>query len=234
MKRINLLLLFSLMLLESCNQGCKGLIKNLEKNAFNKKCSIEDANTGSITNPNGGGSGSSGGGSTYEDCTSASIGDTCGGGIVAGLHPIDGDTIITTPGNCTNSSTPVCVGGTGELELAWSTNLVSTGVTSTAYGDTNTDDIVSYYVANGGSAPAAEWCNNLIYGGYTDWFLPSQNEMWILYTNKASIGGYNNTGWYWLSAESSASDGRFYYMNSGGASNRVKTIPSAVRCVRTQ
>ena len=48
---------------------------------------------------------------------------------------------------------------------------------------------------------AAKVCHDYRGGGYTDWFLPSQNELNLMYKRKASIGGFV-TGWYWSSTES--------------------------------
>ena len=39
-------------------------------------------------------------------------------------------------------------------------------------------------------------------GGYTDWFLPSKEELNILFLNRAIIGGFGNYG-YWSSTEAS-------------------------------
>jgi hypothetical protein len=48
----------------------------------------------------------------------------------------------------------------------------------------------------GSGATAA--CYNLVLNGYTDWFLPSRNQLLVLYNNKLLIGGFLNT-WYWSS-----------------------------------
>ena len=47
-------------------------------------------------------------------------------------------------------------------------------------------------------------------GGYTDWFLPSKDELNLMYTNKATInttatangGSSFSSSWYWSSTES--------------------------------
>jgi hypothetical protein len=44
-------------------------------------------------------------------------------------------------------------------------------------------------------------CRRLNRLGYDDWYLPSKEELNILYMNKDRIGGFN--GWYWSSTESS-------------------------------
>lgn len=47
---------------------------------------------------------------------------------------------------------------------------------------------------------AASICNNLVIGGYSDWYLPSKNELNALYINKTAIGGFNDA-YYWTSTE---------------------------------
>jgi hypothetical protein len=50
---------------------------------------------------------------------------------------------------------------------------------------------------------AAKICNDLVEGGYSDWYLPSKDELNILYQNKTIIGGFseNNSSFYWSSTE---------------------------------
>jgi len=40
---------------------------------------------------------------------------------------------------------------------------------------------------------AARICNDLILNGFSDWFLPSLDEIWIMYLNKDVIGGFFST-----------------------------------------
>lgn len=47
---------------------------------------------------------------------------------------------------------------------------------------------------------AAKSCYNLLYNGYTDWFLPSLNELVKVYQQRNTIGGFINT-FYWSSTE---------------------------------
>lgn len=63
------------------------------------------------------------------------------------------------------------------------------------YGSTNTNFIVSYATSLS-YFPAAQYCANLNYGGFTDWFLPNRYELNLLYTNRAKINGLekNKTG----------------------------------------
>ena len=47
---------------------------------------------------------------------------------------------------------------------------------------------------------AARLCGDLTQGGYSDWYLPSQDELNALYTNRVAIGGFTSNE-YWSSSE---------------------------------
>ena len=64
-------------------------------------------------------------------------------------------------------------------------------------GAQNTLDIV-----NAGCGGAAQACADLVLNGYSDWFLPSLDELMQLYNNRNSIGGFPlDFIWYWSSSE---------------------------------
>lgn len=50
---------------------------------------------------------------------------------------------------------------------------------------------------------ANNYCNNLTLYGYSDWRLPTLEELKQMYDNKASIGGFS-TGWYWSMTQCSS------------------------------
>ena len=86
---------------------------------------------------------------------------------------------------------------------------------------------------------ACEMCEQLRLGGFTDWRLPTQGELAILYNERAIIGGFetlNNTQ-YWSSTPHSVPS--FYvclnFTNGklGNYINMSNHQPLAVRCVRT-
>jgi len=52
---------------------------------------------------------------------------------------------------------------------------------------------------NSPNAAAAKACNDYKYGGNTDWFLPSKDELNMLYVNRAYIGNLTNNS-YWSSS----------------------------------
>jgi len=79
------------------------------------------------------------------------------------------------------------------------------GGTGTALGTgpANTDRIIAQAVAAGNTTPAsyaAGLARAYNAGGYTDWYLPSKDELDKLCTNRVSIGGFASD-WYWSSSE---------------------------------
>jgi hypothetical protein len=81
--------------------------------------------------------------------------------------------------------------------LAWkNAQTATTGADSVVNGTQNTADMV----ADGNSTvyPAAHFCNDLVTGGKTDWYMPAKNELEICYYNlkpnttlNSTVGGAN-------------------------------------------
>jgi len=73
-------------------------------------------------------------------------------------------------------------------------------------GKSNTDSIVASYgdsePYNNSSTYAAKLCDDLSYGGYNDWFLPSSSETEIMFDNlyNQGLGDFTHTN-YWTSTE---------------------------------
>jgi len=87
---------------------------------------------------------------------------------------------------------------------------------------------------------ACKMCEDLRLGGFSDWRLPTQGELAILYNERNKIGGFetfNNTQ-YWSSTPSSYGGGFYVCMNftTGSMGNHLDMFnqqPLAFRCVRS-
>jgi hypothetical protein len=96
---------------------------------------------------------------------------------------------------------------------SWSNNWYAlVGGTGTAIrtGQANTTAVV----AQAGCTSGAAWlCDQLTEAGYSDWYLPSRDDMYKLYLNRVAIGGFGSQGTvvYWSSSEASAD--RAYIMD---------------------
>ena len=112
---------------------------------------------------------------------------------------------------------------------------VVTGATGTALGTglANTNLIVS---KQGAGDYAARLCYDLVSGGYSDWYLPSLDELNKLYLNRALIGGMGSIAWYWSSTECTQTTAMYQYFNSGvqNCADKIIYDPGwSVRAVRS-
>ena len=75
---------------------------------------------------------------------------------------------------------------------------IKTG-TAVGSGKANTEAIIA---AQGGGNYAAALCKELSINGFSDWFLPSKDELDLMYKNlkKANSGGFGE-GWLWSSSQ---------------------------------
>lgn len=159
--------------------------------------------------------------------TVLAVGDSYQGGIIAYLlapgdigydsavqHGIIAATSDQSTGIRWNNGTPVTTGASGSL--------VGDGLT-------NTNINISVM---GPGIYASTICRSYTGGGYTDWFLPSINELQILYSVGISsvIGGFNFGAYYYSSTEAPLMFGTILpwavFFNTGS----VLTIPSGTSC----
>jgi hypothetical protein len=111
--------------------------------------------------------------------------------------------------------------------------------TAIGTGEANTEAIVAEY---GASDPwdntgdyAARLADKYEYGGYDDWFLPSKDELDLMYQNKGAIGGFDSSEYYWSSSERSenpSTQAWKQYFGDGGPSISGKGNYSRVRAIR--
>ena len=96
-------------------------------------------------------------------------------------------------------------------------------------GNQNTIDIEAGCTTVG---TAADICANLSLNTYTDWYLPSKDELNKLYINKTAIGGFASAAYYWSSSEESSSAAWCQYFGNGYQGNFSKLDYYYVRAVR--
>lgn len=87
----------------------------------------------------------------------------------------------------------------GSFIVWWNGSNTTTGATATALG-TGNDNTNTIVASQGIGNYAAKICSDLVLGGYSDWYLPSKDELHKLYLNRVAIGGFS-TGYYWNSSE---------------------------------
>jgi len=109
------------------------------------------------------------------------------------------------------------------------TALSGADVTAIGTGNQNTIDIMNGCSESG---IAARICGDLVLAGYSDWYLPSKDELARLYENKAAIGGFAKS-FYWSSTETNhiVAWGQFF-TSSGSQEYHRKNYPVCVRAVR--
>jgi len=95
----------------------------------------------------------------------------------------------------------------------YGTSISGADGTAVGTGEQNTIDIKTGCVTAG---TAAVLCVNLSLGGYTDWFLPSKDELNLMYTNLKvhEIGGFKSSS-YWSSSEYNAYKAWYQYFYDG-------------------
>jgi hypothetical protein len=101
--------------------------------------------------------------------------------------------------------------------------------TAIGTGNQNTIDIMAGCATVG---IAARLCGDLVEGGYSDWYLPSKDELDKLYLNKVAIGGFTND-YYWSSTDIDGNDAWAQSFAFGNQSNYIRFLPASVRAVRS-
>ncbi len=115
----------------------------------------------------------------------------------------------------------------------YGSNLPGTGNVALGAGNNNTSYIM---IGCATAGIAARQCGDLVLNGYSDWFLPSKNELNLLYLNRNSIGNFTGD-YYWSSTQDA--DGAFptqlalcQNFSNGFQAGDNKYTPHRVRAVR--
>ena len=118
-------------------------------------------------------------------------------------------------------------------EPYWSISVPGTD-TELGTGSANTTKIIAQ---NGtGTTYAAGLARDYNGGGYTDWYLPSQDELNKLYINRVAVGGFHTASgdwfFYWDSSESGPGGAWYQRFDGGYRGSEVKYDAFRVRAVR--
>jgi hypothetical protein len=100
-------------------------------------------------------------------------------------------------------------------------------------GKQNTQAIATYMQQKRERGTAAQTCQTLDQGGYTDWFLPSQAELNLLYLNlkKQGLGDFSDN-LYWSSSQSSDDSAWSQHFGSGSRTESYSQNGFSVRAIR--
>ena len=161
------------------------------------------------------------------------IGDFNYGGVIFWLDP-----------STNNSSGLVCAVSdqSNNIGASWGSNTPTIGNVATAIGtgQANTNAIL---VVHTQGTNAAKLCNSYTANGFSDWYLPSKDELNEVYNNKAIIqatsaanGGANfKNSAYWTSSENDVDTTRalLQFFNYGSQGTNQKGAIMHVRAIRT-
>jgi hypothetical protein len=131
---------------------------------------------------------------------------------------------------------PMCVGALGTTYQGNSNTAIGSGAANT-----------TFVAGLAGPGTACYLAENLTYNDYTDWFIPSRDELQKLYDNRASLGAANSfvgSQYYWSSTETTDPPNPFgdvmnFTMQLGlaaqtmAASGKPSSLGMAVRIVRS-
>lgn len=132
------------------------------------------------------------------------------------------------------------------MEVASTDLTFSNGYNYFDYGCNNNNMSASYSFIGGGyqntvninngcsnTQAAGKMCFTAVINGFDDWFMPSKDDMNIMYTNLIPLGlGNFSPEWYWSSTEASNSNAWRKHMSAGNIEVNGKSLLCKVRAVR--
>ena len=154
---------------------------------------------------------------TTTSTTPKVIGQQYGGGIIFYVDVTGQHGLIAASGDQSSSAEWGCYG----------TSIPGTS-TALGTGQANTTAIIN---TCGTAGIAASICDQLVLNGYSDWYLPSRDELNQMYIQKTVIGGFANDSYY-SSSEDDANLAWVIYFHNGTQFGRNKSVANFVRAIR--
>ena len=140
------------------------------------------------------------------------------GGIIFYIEPMKGGGLLVSNDDVSSSINWAC---SNNISLASSKNVGS--------GQSNSQAILS----NCGNVGAVGYCANYKFGKYDDWFLPSVDELALIYKNlKETDKEKFSSGYYWSSTQKDEINAFRYGFMGGNLGDADKTSNHFVRAVR--
>lgn len=155
-----------------------------------------------------------------------SIGDTHAGGIIfyldaSGCHGL------------------VCAASDQSASIAWYNGSFSNTLAFDNGVYTGAGNMARIIYNQGLGSYAATLCRDLVLNTYSDWYLPSEYELYLMYSNigQGNILGLGNTGsfansFYWSSTEHDLGNAYRLYFGNGFQEYNTKSGNAVVRAVR--
>jgi hypothetical protein len=158
----------------------------------------------------------------------AAVGDLIHGGVVFWINPRD-----------TRHGLVSALENASYDDKEWVQQISMTGAIGkdVGSGDYNTNLIISDNPLVPAVNYAAGVSKSYTSGGYSDWFLPSKDELEIMYNNKitleAKLGMIGFSDRYWSSTEENDSRAWYHNFSNGTPSKGLKTDKHYVRAIRS-
>lgn len=141
------------------------------------------------------------------------------GGIIFHIDDSGNHGLVAAPSDQSTNTGWGCLGTV--------TGAVNIGVGA---GAQNTTTITSSCTTTG---IAADFCASLVLGGYSDWFLPSQAELALMYQNlhAQGVGSFSNNS-YWSSTEVDSDNAWSHNFGNNTQNTVSKNSPYSARAIR--
>lgn len=172
------------------------------------------ATTGSGNGSNNGGRGVRG-----APLVPFAIGQSYGGGIIFYIDGTGQHGLIAAASDQSTAAEWGCQG----------TLISGADGTAIGTGNQNSIDIMAGCATSG---IAVRVCMGVTINGYSDWYLPSKDELNQMYIQRSEIGGFTSN-YYWSSSEVTDDHGWVWNFNAGNQTTSTKSFPLYVRAIRS-